>query len=214
MSLRQCLRCLRMKREVKRGGICDECRKLVPGWHSLESRPESKHRRGTAPARSVPPNATVRNISKRPTTDESRARTFVTIICSPARRGESISDWTLGFEGEVSAEQRRLRISALLGKFARVRVFVAKKLVEQFPAAEMRASLLKPRGPSSSQVARPFGAASQSPIASPPMRAAATPRLVKRVPLSTEAKPPHPPATDDKHQALRIAGPYLEEPES
>src|SRR5437764_896240 len=98
MSLRQCLRCLRMKREVRRGGICDECRKLVPGWHVPESQPKSKHRGGTVPARSVPPNATVR-ISKRPTTNEPGAGAVVTIICSRARRGESVSDWTLGFEG-------------------------------------------------------------------------------------------------------------------
>lgn len=37
MSLRQCLRCQKMKREVKRGGICDQCRGEEPNWRDSRS---------------------------------------------------------------------------------------------------------------------------------------------------------------------------------
>ena len=131
MSLRQCLRCLRMKREVKRGGICDQCRRLVP------DRREPKQPRRSVAATSAPSNIAVKSGGGRTAAGGPAARTSVTIIGSHAPRGESVSAWTLAFEGEVAPEQRQAKISRLLETFARLRVFVAKQLVGEFTAGEV-----------------------------------------------------------------------------
>jgi hypothetical protein len=214
MSLRQCLRCLRMKREVKRGGICDECRRLVPNWRAPQSPVESIQQRRPLPAQSVPPPATVKNAAQRPATAEPAASTHITIICSRARRGESTSDWTLGFEGNVSLEQRRVRISRLLESFARVRVFVAKLVIEEYTAGTARGSLPEARRTAEpfSRTRLPIGGVSQSAAANPPQRAA-TPRLVKRASVRTDDELPNPAPTSGERRAVRVAGPYLEEPD-
>jgi hypothetical protein len=159
-------------------------------------------------------------IPKPSTKNAHSPRTRVTIICSRARRGEALLDWTLGFEGELSAEERRLRIGALVRKFARVRVFVAKKLVEQFPAIEVAHRRKAPITPlrrlaeESLPAAQSLDAAIQTSVSAGSGRASAIPRLVKRVPLRTEEQPARPLVTVEGRHSTRSAGPYQEEPES
>jgi hypothetical protein len=212
MSLRQCLRCWRMKREVKRGGICNECRKLVPEWRDPQSLVGQKHPPPIPRLRKQ--TNTAGSAVDRPASAELAERTVVTIICSHAWRGESASDWTLGFEGAVSSQQKREIASQLLKKFARVRVFVAKRLVDEFAAGKLQAAVpeakrtikLPPR------LAQPRPAVSQSPSL-PFSRGAGAQRLVKRVPLKVENQRTSSSPPVEKQVPKRIVGPYLEEPD-
>jgi hypothetical protein len=144
MSVRQCLRCFRMKREVKRGGICDRCRSEAPGWREQKAQRQPVSSTFPRPKAAVPKAEPVRHIAK------PKDGPLVTVICSHARAGESASDWTLGFEGEFSLQQRQENILRLLKTFVRVRVFIAKKLVEEFTHSKARASIQQSRRPTES----------------------------------------------------------------
>jgi hypothetical protein len=212
MSLRQCLRCCRMKREVKRRGICHECRRLVPDWRDPQSLVGQKPQ--PPASRLVRPSSAVRKSGNHLPPPEPVPCRFVTIIGSHARHGESASDWTLGFEGEVSLQQRRERISDLLKRFARVRVFVAKQLVDEFPARAVQLPApdvkVSSEPPSRSELAERV--VSQI-VSVPRPRAAGAPRLIKRVLVKTMNQPTNPSPPVEERPDKRVVGPYLEEPD-